>query len=286
MKTGILKLWAIVLTTGLLFAVSGCQRTAVVDVMEACLTNNNAAKSISFETEITTSMTVMGQQVAVKVHGEGHSTADPMRLFMHHKQQTGAITVEGQSYAELLDGEYVQYTGYNGQWIKQTLPAEMISQNPQEAMQIYLAGVSNYQREGTQTVAGLQTSKYSAVIGSDALERVLQASGAVNQLTQMGMDTEQASGFCTGLGDLPVTFWVDEAAMRAVKIEMNLTDIMSSLIQKVIEAQGDAASAEMSIGEAIMSMTITGYDTVESVEIPDEVRQQAMDYNDLLASMS
>lgn len=286
MKTGILKLGALILAAGLLLAASGCKRTAVVDVMEACLANANAAKSVSFETEMTMSMTLMGQPVVMKAQGEGNSTAEPMRLFMQHKQQTGAITVEGQSYAELLDGEYVQYTGYNGQWIKQTLPAEMMSQNPQEAIQIYLGAVSSYQKEGMETIAGRKTSKYSAVIGSDALERVLQASGAVDQLTQMGMDAEQAAGLYTGLGDLPVSLWVDEAAMQTVKIEMNLTDIMSSVVQKVLEAQGEAETAQMSISDVMMSMTITGYDTVESVEIPDEVRQQAMDYSDLLASMS
>lgn len=284
MKTGMLKLWAVILTAGLLLAISGCELTA--DVMEACLANTNAAKSISFETDATMSMSVMGQPIVVKMQGEGNSTAEPMRLSMSHKQQSGAITVEGQSYAELLDGEYVQYTGFNGQWIKQTLPAGTVFQNPQEAMQIYLEGISSYQKEGAETVAGVQTSKYSAVIGSDALERVLQASGAVDQLTQLGMDTQQAAGLYTGLGDLPVTLWVDEAAMRAVKIEMNLTNILSSVMQKMIEEQEEAMSAEMSVNEFIMSMTITGYDTVESVEIPDEVRQQAMDYNDLLASMS
>ena len=102
----------------------------------------------------------------------------------------------------------------------------------------------------------------------------------------MGMDAEQAAGLYTGLGDLPVSLWVDEAAMQTVKIEMNLTDIMSSVVQKVLEAQGEAETAQMSISDVMMSMTITGYDTVESVEIPDEVRQQAMDYSDLLASMS
>ena len=272
-------------SAGLLLVMGGCELSP--DVIEACLNNANQAQSISYEMDMLMDMTVLGQQISTRMQGEGSSTADPQRLEMHYTQKTGDITVEGQSYTELSGDQYVQYIGLNGQWMKQTLPASAVTQAPQEAMAIYLEAITRYQKEGEETIAGSRTSKYSAIISGDMLERVLQASGTMDQLQEVGLDTTQTSELCTGLGDLPVTPWADEAAMRAAKIEMNLTEIMQSLFKKIAQTQSmDLSATGLSITGLSLSMTITGYDTVDSIDIPEQVRQKATDYSSLLSALS
>ena len=68
--------------------------------------------------------------------------------------------------------------------------------------------------------------------------------------------------------------------MQAVKIEMNLTEMMKTLIEKIEQTQSaDLSAAGLSITALSMSMTVTGYNNVDSIDIPDE----ALSASELLA---
>ena len=269
---------AAMIAAGLLLAMGACELSP--DVIETCLNHTNQADSMTFEMDIVIGMTVLGQEVSTYTSGEGRSTSDPARVAMRYTQQVGGISVEAESYAEQSGDAYVQYTKIGDQWMKQSFAVASINQDPKQAMMTYLGGITRYQKEGEDPVAGKTASKYTAVISGDAIGKVLNASGAMSQLEQTGLDASQVADLYTDLGDLNVTLWVDETAMQAVKIEMNLTEMMKTLIEKIEQTQSaDLSAAGLSITALSMSMTVTGYNNVDSIDIPDE----ALSASELLA---
>ena len=118
-------------------------------------------------------------------------------------------------------------------------------------------------------VAGKTATKYSAVIEGEALEKVIQASGALDQLEQSGLDASKAGELYSDLSDLYLTLWVDETAMQPVKIEMNLTEMMKSIMDKLGQMD-DSAVVDMEITAFSLALTITDYNNVDEIIIPEE----------------
>lgn len=285
MKRNCFRLLSVMMAFLLACSMGACELSA--DVVEECLKNTNQAQSMTYEFDVAMGMAVMGQEMTTQMHGSGRATSNPERVEMDLTQQVSGMTMNIKSFAELTEDEYVQYMQYNDQWIKQTLPTATVSQDPMQAMSIYLEGISSYQKEGEETVAGRNASKYSAVISGDALESVMQTSGALDQMEQIGMTVDQAAELYAGLGDLPVRLWVDEEAMQAVKIELDLTEMMQGLMRNIAGMQGvDLTAMGLSFHNMVLSMTITGYNNVDSIEIPQEAKQQAVSMEDAIPALS
>ena len=264
MKQWMIKLVALFAMVAVAVSFSGCGISS--GVMEACLTNTAQASSMTYEVETVMGMSVMGQPVSVKLSGEGSYTCDPVRVAMVLSQDTSGMEME--TYTELIGDQYIQYLKIGEQWVKQALPSASMTQDPKLAMEIYLEGISRYQKEGEEMVAGKTASKYSAVIEGEALEKVIQASGALDQLEQSGLDASQAGELYSDLSDLYITLWVDETAMQPVKIEMNLTEMMQSIMDKL--GQMDDSAVDMDITAFSLALTITDYNNVDEIIIPEE----------------
>lgn len=266
MKNWMIKLVTLFAIVAMAVSFSGCELSS--DVIEACLTNTAQASSMTYEVETVMGMSVMGQSVSVKLSGEGSYTSDPVRVAMTLSQDTSGMEMEMETYTEMIGDQYVQYLKIGEQWVKQTLPSASVTQDPKQAMEIYLEGISRCQKEGEEVVAGKTASKYSAVIEGEALEKVIQASGALDQLEQSGLDASKVGELYSDLSDLYVTLWVDETAMQPVKIEMNLTEMMKSIMDKL--GQMDDLTVDMDITAFSLALTITDYNNVDEIIIPKE----------------
>ena len=80
---------------------------------------------------------------------------------------------------------------------------------------------------------------------------------------------EEAAEDTEALSDVPISIWIDKEAMLPVKYEMDMTEMMQSLMAQV----SAAVSMEYpTVSGMKISMTIGGIDTVEAITIPDEAR--------------
>ena len=127
-------------------------------------------------------------------------------------------------------------------------------------------------RVGTETGDGVEATRYDGVITKEHLQEVLKNTGVLDDLgdaMDLKKSLEDAAENTAGLGDIPISIWIDKAAMLPVRYEMDMTEMMQKLMAQALSA----VSAEYPmVSQVKVSMTIGGIDTVEAITIPDEAR--------------
>ena len=66
---------------------------------------------------------------------------------------------------------------------------------------------------------------------------------------------------------LTFRLWVDGERLLPVKYDFDMTDMVSAMMSNM-----GAAEASLSIDKVTVSITFTGYDNVDEIEIPQEAR--------------
>ena len=136
-----------------------------------------------------------------------------------------------------------------------------------DSLQLYLDSIQNFTQGESETVNGVEATRYDGVILGEDLSEVIAASGALSQLDSLGMG--EMSDLFTGMGDLPVSLWIAKETYYPVKYEMDLTEMMQSILDKTLSEQL-GADIGLTVEQAALSMTIRDINQVGEIEIPAE----------------
>jgi outer membrane lipoprotein-sorting protein len=175
-------------------------------------------------------------------------------------------------YAETTDDQYSTYLSMDdgSSWMKQTMTKEEFAQfNNGESIKLYLTLLENITESGTETLNGIETTKFDCTISNKNLVKVLEDSGALSQFGMLGLDEENLKQFYTAMGDLPFTIWVDMENELPVRYQFDMGDALQRMMQSIQESDNSAAlDTSISITNYTIDMTITGIDNIESIERP------------------
>lgn len=204
---------------------------------------------------------------------------DPVHFKIDMTMNAGeAGTTSTTMYAEADDsGKYTQYITDGTNWQAQEIDLSAIKQyNASDNMNQYIDESYNYKSEGTEEINGANAYKLSGIITGDNLKETMLASGSLDSLTSLGIDSAQVQSMIDGLGDLPITLWIDEASMYPVKYEMDMSAVMNSLMTKVMESMGDeTAGASINFSKVMFSMVCSDFNAAAEFTIPDEAKAAA-----------
>lgn len=178
---------------------------------------------------------------------------------------------ETTSYTIYEDGVVSVYTYDGTNWYSQQM--EMDLEQLQESMnsaQIYLELISNLTEEGTETVDGVETMKVTGTYSGDAMQQVMDASGASASMSSLagGLDL---SSLYSEMGDLTATMWLDLETGIPVQYEMDMTEPMANIMSYVLEQMGEQAQGiTMTMDKVVIKMSLSQLNTLEDFEIPEE----------------
>ncbi len=181
-------------------------------------------------------------------------------------------------YAEAAeDGTFTMYTNNGSAWQSQSIDAADIAQyDAASNMTGYMQDSYNFQDAGTEQVDGKNARKYTGVITGDDMRKTMMSTGALNSLSNLGMDESQVETMIKDLGELPITLWIDETEMYPIKYEMDMTSMMNSLMSGIIESMGDeAAGLTFEYTKVKMEMTCSDFNAVDEITIPEEAKTAA-----------
>ncbi len=183
-------------------------------------------------------------------------------------------------YMQESDGQTSVYIGLNGQWMKQSADTEgMQMYDMQQSMDLYLDSASDFKEAGSEQVGGADAVKFTGVIKGESLDKVMQESGMMDMTQQFGaaeVDEEQLKELLSGLGDLPMSVWIN-ADGYPVQYEMDMAPMMSGIMEKAVKIAGEEASGiSFQVPKALMTMTVSNFDSVADFELPAET-QNAVD---------
>lgn len=211
---------------------------------------------------------------------EMSSFTDPMKMKAKMNMdvdmgEDGNAAQTMEIYAEETeDGAYMMYLCVEDEWVSQEVAIEDIARyDAGSDMEAYLDEAYQYEAQGMDQVDGASAYQYSGVIVGDDMKEVLLSSGALDQLSQMGIDSTQWDGMLDNLGAISITMWIDEATLYPVKYEMDMTEVMGTLMSRLTEAMAEpTGGVTMNVTKMTMSMTCFNYNAATEFEIPQEAK--------------
>ena len=262
------------LTLVLSLCACGSPRTSA-EVMKKAGENLARVKSMTFDMTLEMSMSAGGETVDMTISMDGETTTEPVVVHADMAIDLGALgAMEMELYAEQNDDTVTTYISALGQWRKEEAPLdeENAALDAKGDMGSSLAYASGLEEIGVETVGGVEAARYDGVITKEHLQEVLKNTGVLDDLgdaMDLKKSLEDAAENTAGLGDIPISIWIDKEAMLPVRYEMDMTEMM----QKLMDQVSTAVSMEYpTVSRVKVSMTIGGIDAVDAITIPDEAK--------------
>lgn len=251
--------------------------TSTEDVMKTAQEELAKVKSMNYDMSMIMNMSSGDETVESSTTGKIAYNADPLAMEMTMNMDMGGQKLDMVMYAVQEGTDLVMYMSPdNGTtWGKQTMAdaSELEQYNAQESMAIYLENIDSFKENGTEQINGSDATRYDGVISKDAMNEIMEISGAATQLTQYGITEEQAAEMYKDLGELPVSIWIDKESSLPVQYEMDMTAMMQTMMNKMVETLGEAAGgAEITIDKMIISMTLYDFNNVNEIALPEAAK--------------
>lgn len=265
---------------------NGGEATAsAAETVAAAIEKLDGAKSVSMQ---------MQQDMNMSIAYSGQSqdmnmvTTMNMDLIQEPMKLKGTMTIDvgeelgGSQNVELYmmeeDGATNLYMNAAGQWTKQAIDtASMDQYDIKNTLDVYLDSASDFKEEGSEQVGGADATKYTGTIKGDNVTKVMEESGMLDSMGQVGLSSEQISGdalkeLMSDLGDMSMTVWVD-ANGYPVQYSMDMTQMLSGIMNKAMELAGESAQGiEISVPKAQVTISCSNFDGVEDFELPAEAK--------------
>lgn len=204
---------------------------------------------------------------------------NPTRIKMDMDMDAGEGTKINMSvYAEMTDdGKYNMYMYDGANWQTQTVEAADIQQYDAAGnMTGYMQESYNFQDAGTEQIDGKDARKYTGVMTGDDMRAAILSTGTLNSLSSLGIDDSQVETMLKDLGELPITLWIDETDLYPVKYEMDMSNLLNSLMKGIMESAGeDAEGVSLEYTKAKIEMTCSDFNAISEFSIPEEAKAAA-----------
>ena len=279
------KWMAVLMAAGLaVMSLAGCgakeKPVTAQSLLEEIETKTKSMNSMT--SHMTLNMTMEGEQMAqlgvdsmdVTMDADSQVTQDPMASYINGKMNLMGMNLDMEIYTVLEGDELVNYMGMMGSWMYQRLPYDKetinsISANAGELLQ-HIDSLTL--QEETEDIDGKPAYIISGTLqGEEMMELLGQAQSAL--------------GTATGLNEL-----MDEEAVENLSMDFKYAVDQESRLP----VYGDFAfngfenltgQEEVTISNFTMRTDYTGFDNVEKIEVPQEVKDSAKEISteDMLA---
>ena len=271
---------------------SGSSGDAAEKTMEEILLsaakNIQDAESMTYDMNMDMGMNLFGMKMDTLMNGTIETIQNPLSMHMEGTTDMGALgSYDMEMYAETEGDQLVMYTGVmldeDVQWIKEVADidsASLSQYNAQSNISVYVDNAKNFTRVGDEEVNGVTCARFDGVISGESIEKVISESGMGDQLAGMGVENPEE--YYSDIDDIPLSFWVDVENEMLLKYEIDMSATMKSMVDKAIEehskdedVEGTDIAGMVSIDKSVISVTVTGINNVDSITIPDSVKENA-----------
>jgi len=246
------------------------------DPLAAAMANIETIKSMDAKMTMEMDMEADSEKLESITTMDMNLFNDPLRMKINMEISMGELgSANMEMYAEGNDsGTYTLYMYDGTDWYAQDATAEDLGEyNASDNMNFYMDNTTNFTQVGTEEIDGVSAYKYTGVITGEAMEEVMETSGALESLDSMELDESQFKELFSGLNDIDVTMWIDEENLYPICFEMDMTATMDSLMAKIVENMGEEAQgSSMSVPKMIITITCSNINNATDFTIPEEAK--------------
>lgn len=199
---------------------------------------------------------------------------DPLKIKMEMTIEVAGESQEMSVYGEEEDGTYMMYVYDGSSWQSQEVERTDLGEfDARDSMLSSIGDGSVYTAEGEEQIDGANAYKYSYVMTEEETKQAVLSSGALDQLSSLGIDESQIEGMLSGLGDITTYVWIDAETLYPIRYEMDMTDVMDALMVSMVEAIGEQAEGlSMNVPKMEIIMTCSNFNNVADFSVPDEAK--------------
>ncbi len=242
------------------------------EVLAKVQENTQKAKSLSYEMSMLVDLTAeMGgdsQSASITMDMNVNVINEPMKLMATTKTDILGTSQEMQIYAEEVDGTLTMYASPDNGATWTPTSMDMSQYDMAENLDTYMAMFKDVKESGKKTINGVEATQYDCIIPNDKLVDMIEASGTLDSISGTGgMSTEDLSALIADMGDLTFTIWVDTEKYLPVQYSYDMSEIMGKMMEDMIPG------AKVNITKTLIEMTVTGVDTVNTIDRPASIAE-------------
>lgn len=190
-----------------------------------------------------------------------------------------SMSVMGETMGALIymaqeEGKTVLYlsTDEGVTWKKQINDNAELTSDPAAAVQKLVdPDLVQFERTGVEEIDGKPATVYTGKVDGQRLQALLESAGAAEEL-QEAMGDDVPADLLSNLGDMGLTFVIDDESGLPVRISIDMTSFLKELMGAAMAASmGEEATEgfEFEVSSAIVDCTLSQFDAVEPFAIPE-----------------
>ena len=245
---------------------TGCGKMTAEEIIEKYTSSNASVDNCEATMKMNMGMSDGTNELNIVVDSDMKLMTTPeYKANVTMKMDMGEMgSYDMDTYIVKEDDSYYTYINTMDTWMKQeiasdNIDAELATYSDQVNADVYIKNMQNFNLAGEETVGEKETYKIEGIVTGEALKEVLENSSAADYAAADLDDID----FST-LGDLTITLWIDKKEFTPVKMYMDMTQMMNSLMT--------GEDLGVSISTCTMELEYTGFGTVTEITLPEEAK--------------
>ena len=285
----------VALFTSALFIIGGfssCGKLSPEEALKKSSASMENVKSTTYDMNMVMSLSSGEDKISMNFDMDIDQVYDPYGMKVVTTMDLGELgNVKTDVYLVKDDETFITYTGMDygtGEtfWIKNTSEdmTDFEQYDAQASLDLYIDCVNQFTEAGKEDIGSRKTIRYDGEITSDMIEKVFKKTGMESLYSTIGLDVDETMDF-EEMKSLKLSIWIDEKTYIPVKYYLDMTDMMQSIVDKIIaseiETAGESYTEEIpsiKADEVYISMVVTSIDSLDSIVIPDDVIDSAIEY--------
>lgn len=231
----------------------------------------------------------MSMDIGVSAAGETMDLQMAMQFAYIEEPLATTISSAGESEHHTM---YLQQTDLlvhaymrqgQGDWEHVALPQAQLTGQIEQAlnapdMVTALFDATQFRKAGTEQLDGVNTVKITGKLGAEAVTKLVLSSGLSENLADLdAADLEQLRALITQIGEISVTYWIDEPNAELRKAEVDMTQAVNGLLQKLSAQTEGQQGVQLQMLLSLIQVDVckvtvsyTDIDALSSIDIPQD----------------
>ncbi|MBC8529109.1 hypothetical protein H8699_06680 [Christensenellaceae bacterium NSJ-44] len=277
------KAAALLLVLALAIGFGGCAQnmTPAQKIVQAQI-NLSKVKSMTATMDMKMDFSIVQQQIAMAIQYDMTVFSDPTRVKADMMMDGGTLLGQQEAtlYMEQQDGKAITYTLLADKWTRteEAIGAEGSKADTfdlQSAFKLYSQCAESFKETGEEQIGGRAAIRLEGALTGEALEEAVTASGVLNSISEGGnIGKEDVATLYQAISDLPITIWLDKEKLLPVRYEMDMTDIMTGIMENAMSGSPEmAAYMDFKANTCSVVVELGDFDSAPDFDIPAEAKE-------------
>lgn len=280
------KVLALLLALAMVLCLSACGSFEKKMAKSAAKMGQLDSMHADMELSLGMNLSVIGQSMDMDITIKSgiDMNTEPFAMKMDMDVEAMGIGQQAQVYIVDEAGERVAYASDDGgkTWERGTVEVDVDvnGMSVKDSLALLSKWADSFEKTGEENINGSIATKYSGAIDAESLVQMMESVGA-DEALEAGLGVDFDGDDAAALKDVPVSIWIDNKSGMVVRMDMDMTELMQSLLSDIIDETISGAMdgsglgnlpLDMQLSTAAATVEFSQFDEVGKIELPAGVK--------------